>query len=109
MTVQSDPKEMEKQTLEYFEKCKEEGRRPTKPGLALHLGYESRQSLWYAKKNRGDEFKRVIVMAHSMIEDYLLQQNEGMCIYQLKSYFGLMEGDNLEADQGEQETNEAYL
>lgn len=62
------PEELEDAVLEYFRIRKEELQPPTISGLALHLGFEDRQSV-YDYKGR-DEFSCIIKRAITAIEDY---------------------------------------
>lgn len=85
--IYDTPEKLERAIEEYFEKCQPEPftingepvrdakgnvvmnhKVPTTAGLALHLGYESRQSL-YDQKGRGEEFSYIIKRAIMAIED----------------------------------------
>lgn len=104
------PKQMEKAIIAYFKECEKKKKRPTKPGLALSLGFASRQSLWDNGNQRGPEFKRVIKKAHTMIEDALCQLDSAMAIFQLKTYYALNDREgSIELDESEANIDEAYL
>jgi len=60
------PEELEKAIAEYFAGCTT--RLPTTAGLALHLGYADRQSL-YDQRGRSEEFSCAIKRALLSIED----------------------------------------
>lgn len=70
---------------EYFKRCEEREKRPTTSGLALALGYASRQSLW-DNKSRDEVFSYVIKRALLQIQNYyeeLLPDKPAGCIFQL--------------------------
>jgi hypothetical protein len=100
--IHSDPVELNGLVVEYFEQCVGKAKRPTKPGLALHLGYCSRQSLWdVVNKNQDQEISYIIKRADSMIEDSLCQLDSSMAIFQLKAYCGLKDKDDTPQDNGD--------
>jgi len=65
----TSPKKMEKACDEYFVLKKEEGKRPTTSGLALHLGFCERASLFDYKQD--PKFSCVIKKALMNIEEWL--------------------------------------
>lgn len=81
------PAQLEKKITEYFEYCDEVGKKLTVTGLALWLGFESRQSMYDYKKN--DPFSYIIKNALSIIGDMyeqkLLSQNVTGAIFALKN------------------------
>ena len=60
--------ELENAILAYFEDRQEKIKPPTVSGLALHLGFESRQSIYDYKER--EEFSYIIKRAILFIEDY---------------------------------------
>lgn len=68
----SDPEKMLEMGMQYIEQTKEEGRTPTTTGLALALGFRSRQSLLIYQKEPGYEgFFDVVCFLKMQIEDIL--------------------------------------
>lgn len=90
-----DPKELEERIIEYFDLFTEKedqektiyGYKPTTTGLALFLGFESRQSLYDYKDK--PEFSYIIKKALTLIEmgyEYLLESKAyGGAIFALKN------------------------
>jgi len=62
------PEELDKAIGKFFTDRSEAGKPPTQAGLALYLGFESRQSLWDYKTRK--DFSYVIKKALLMIEDF---------------------------------------
>ena len=89
------PDEMLVLITEYFDACNAEKRRTTKPGLAMALGFESRQSLHHYK-NKSPDFCYLIKKAEQLIEDNLCQLDSAMAIFQLKAYYNVNEGGTEE-------------
>jgi len=52
----------------YFSHCDETGEKYTITGLALFLGYDSRQSV-YDQEDRGDEFSYIVKRARLKVEN----------------------------------------
>lgn len=97
----TDPKKLAKKVESYFAECAEKKKRPTKPGLALHLGFCSRQSLVdLANSKAHKDIPYVIKRAEAMIEDALCQGDTSMGIFQLKAYCGVKE-EQERANSGE--------
>jgi len=73
----------------YFTQCLEDKKAPTITGLALHLGFESRQSIYdYEKKD--DEFsytiKRNRLRIENSYEEHLLSREATGAIFALKNF-----------------------
>jgi len=79
-----DPEAFEKAIDEYFEKRPYDA---TWSGLALHLGFESRQSLWeYGKKeNFALPIKRALLRIEILYEEALKGKNPTGSIFALKN------------------------
>lgn len=73
----------------YFEGLAEDEKTPTITGLALHLGFESRQSV-YDYEKRNDEFsytiKRARLKVENAYEEALLSRNSTGAIFALKNF-----------------------
>ena len=67
------PAEMQKAIKAYFAQLKKDNEKPTICGLALALGFSSKQSL-YNYEEYGEKFKEVVQRARLMIEDSYEQQ-----------------------------------
>jgi len=73
----------------YFSECSENMKAPTITGLALYLGFESRQSIYdYEKKD--DEFsytiKRNRLKVENSYEEHLLTREATGAIFALKNF-----------------------
>lgn len=69
---------------EYFKDCKEEGTKATITGLALYLGFESRQSISdYATRN--EEFSYIIKRAKLCVENSYELSGTAFDIFALKN------------------------
>lgn len=81
----TDPIAFEKAVEEYFANKKEEH---TWTGLALHLGFESRQSLQDYKDNEGFSYpiKKALMMIENKYEKALFKGNPGGPIFALKNF-----------------------
>ena len=62
------PAELDLAINEYLNECQSSSAAPTISGLALRLGFESRQSIYDYKER--DDFSYIIKRAVLMIEDY---------------------------------------
>ena len=96
--IWTDPIAFEKAVDEYFE---ENESSPKWSGLALHLGFSSRQSLWeYGKK---PEFslpvKKALLRIEQAYEDNLLTKNATGAIFALKN-FGWKDKQEIEQSGG---------
>lgn len=85
------PEDLESAVYEYFQKRGGEGQKPpTISGLALHLGFEDRQSIYDYKER--PKFSHIIKKALLLIEDYaesVLLGEEGVktgAIFWLKNH-----------------------
>ena len=81
--IWDDPKALEDSVEEYF-KCES----PTWTGLALHLGFESRKSLWeYGKKPEfSNPIKRALLRIEESYEQGLRARNPAGSIFALKNF-----------------------
>jgi hypothetical protein len=83
----NDENELQEEVLKYFEQCKESNERPTVTGLALFLGFASKQSLYDYEKN--DKFsypiKRALTMIECELEKRLENQSVSGIIFALKN------------------------
>jgi len=79
--------ELQEEILKYFEQTKENNERPTVTGLALFLGFASKQSLYDYEKN--DKFsysiKRALTMIECELEKRLENQSVSGIIFALKN------------------------
>lgn len=82
--IWTDPKELEDSIEEYFN----ENGSPTWTGLALHLGFESRKSLWeYGKKPEfSNPIKRALLRIEEGYEQGLREKNAAGSIFALKNF-----------------------
>jgi len=82
--IWTDPEAFEKAVDEYFENEIS----PKWSGLALHLGFESRKSLWeYGKKPEfSNPVKRALLRIEQHYEDNLLTKNATGAIFALKNF-----------------------
>lgn len=68
----SDPEEVKRLIVEYFEECQTKGKRPNVTGLALALGFQSRSSLVNYQRQPGyEQFHDLITWAKMKIEEAL--------------------------------------
>lgn len=84
----TSPQEFEAACDEYFKLREEQGKPPLWTGLAIHLGFESRQSLWeYGKR---EEFslpiKRALVRVEASYEENLHNGKPIGSIFALKNF-----------------------
>lgn len=79
-----DPEAFARAVDEYFEKESN----PKWSGLALHLGFESRQSLWDYSKKDGFSLpvKKALLRIEQAYEDNLLTKNAVGAIFALKNF-----------------------
>ena len=79
--------ELQDEILKYFEQTSERNERPTVTGLALFLGFASKQSLYDYEKN--DKFsypiKRALTMIECELEKRLENQSVSGIIFALKN------------------------
>lgn len=80
----SDPQKLEKAIDSYFK----DNERPTLSGLAIHLGFESRQTLYNYKER--NEFLDIVKKARAIVESkyeerLIYENNPGGVIFALKN------------------------
>lgn len=93
------PDELEAATDAYFDKCDKEKRPYTVTGLALALGFSSRQSLDETAKREGflDSVKRAKLRVECAYEESLLKvRNPSGCVFALKN-FGWKDEQKIES------------
>lgn len=97
-------KSLIKKIDEYFENLKSEKKNPSITGIALYLGFESRQSFYDYEKHK--EFSYVIKKARLQIENFyeekLLSRNTVGAIFALKN----MGWSDKQEIQGQLQINE---
>ena len=79
--------ELQEEILKYFEQVKELKERPTVSGLALFLGFASKQSLYDYEKNEKFSYpiKRALTMIECELEKRLENQSVSGIIFALKN------------------------
>ncbi len=93
---------------EYFSDCKESGELITITGLAIHLGFASKQSIYdYQQKKNGFEFvaSRARLMVEHSYELGLRGQNPTGSIFGLKN-FGWSDKQSIELSEKVKDTGE---
>jgi hypothetical protein len=85
--IYNDENELQEEILKYFEKCSELSERPTVTGLALFLGFASKQSLYDYEKNEKFSYpiKRALTMIECELEKRLENQSVSGIIFALKN------------------------
>ena len=79
------PKELDQKLTEYLDKCQDEGRRPTRPGMRLALNMSEDTLSRYEKGEGGYKaFAEPIKKAMDRIRDELEQGRDTMNIFLLK-------------------------
>ena len=83
------PEELERICQEYLAKCKEVGRAPTKPGLALAIGVLPQTLDKWSKQEdpRHRAYMESIQKAYATMSDELQQRKDAMSIFLLKQSF----------------------
>jgi hypothetical protein len=85
--IYNDENELQEEIIKYFEQTTENNERPTVTGLALFLGFASKQSLYDYEKN--DKFsypiKRALTMIECELEKRLENQSVSGIIFALKN------------------------
>jgi len=85
--IYNDENELQEEIIKYFEQTTENKERPTVTGLALFLGFASKQSLYDYEKN--DKFsypiKRALTMIECELEKRLENQSVSGIIFALKN------------------------
>lgn len=84
----ASPEEFDRLTVEYFNLCEQKKQVPTTVGLALHLGFEGRQSLYDygARKDFSYTVKRAIGRIESFHEARLTENICAGSIFWLKNH-----------------------
>lgn len=79
--------ELQDEILKYFEQTSERNERPTVTGLALFLGFASKQSLYDYEKNEKFSYpiKRALTMIECELEKRLENQSVSGIIFALKN------------------------
>jgi hypothetical protein len=79
--------ELETQCLTYFTQCEADKKRPTVTGLALFLGFASKQSLYDYEKNETFSYpiKRSLTMIENALEERLENNSVTGIIFALKN------------------------
>jgi hypothetical protein len=79
--------EIDEAVSSYFDKIKEEGIRPTVTGLAYHLGFESRQSMYDYQEREEFSYsiKRAVLYIESVHEANLFNSSATGSIFWLKN------------------------
>lgn len=82
-----DPIELESECNKYFDKCIEDKKRPTVTGLALSLGFASKQSLYDYEKDETFSYpiKRALTMIENALEEKLENNSVAGVIFALKN------------------------
>lgn len=98
--------ELQDKIAEYFEQCEDQNRPPTISGLALHTGFESRQSFYdYEKK---EEFtytiKKARLLMESIYEEKLHGNSNAGAIFALKN-FGWSDRQEIDHTTGGEKMN----
>ena len=83
------PQQFEYGAIEYMKSLEESGNKPTITGLALHLGFASKQSVYDYRKREG--YEHVAARAVTMIENSYEQQlangrGDGGVVFALKNF-----------------------
>ncbi len=101
------PEEFARLCEEYFYNCKESDEPITITGLAIHLGFSSRQSIYDYQKKDGFDFiaSRARLMVEHSYELGLRGQNPTGSIFGLKN-FGWSDKQSIELSEKVQDTGE---
>lgn len=95
--VTLEPQEMEQICQEYMSRCKESGRIPTKPGLALAIGVlpETLDRWGQMEDLRHKAYTQSIKKCYAAMSDEFQQRKDSMSIFLLKqpSYGGYSDKD----------------
>jgi hypothetical protein len=81
------PEEMQVAIDSYFSSCKDSGEKITVTGLAIHLGFASKQSIYdYVEKPQFSyPIKRALLMVEHSYEKQLYQNNVAGSVFALKN------------------------
>ena len=85
--IYDDPQVLHEEIIKYFEGCKESNERPTVTGLALFLGFASKQSIYDYEKDERFSYpiKRALTMIECELEKRLENQSVSGIIFALKN------------------------
>jgi hypothetical protein len=85
--IYNDENELQEEIIKYFEQTTETKERPTVTGLALFLGFASKQSLYDYEKNERFSYpiKRALTMIECELEKRLENQSVSGIIFALKN------------------------
>lgn len=98
---------IQSEIVKYFDQCEEEKKKPTMTGLALALGFKTRQALFKYKKEPGYEFAfDAIAFAKLKLEEYYEQGltdpknfNIGGTVFIMKNNFDWVDKQEIKMDQ----------
>jgi hypothetical protein len=85
--IYNNENELQEEILKYFEQCNTANERPTVTGLALFLGFASKQSLYDYERNERFSYpiKRALTMIECELEKRLENQSVSGIIFALKN------------------------
>ena len=85
--IYEDPEALHNECITYFTKCQEDKKRPTVTGLALFLGFASKQSLYDYEKQEPFSYpiKRSLTMIENALEERLENNSVTGIIFALKN------------------------
>ena len=85
--VYDDPEVLMSECDTYFDKCEADNKRPTVTGLALHLGFASKQSLYDYEKNELFSYpiKKSLTRIENALEERLENNSVSGIIFALKN------------------------
>lgn len=86
--IWDDPDKFAQSVDQYFDDCEQDKTNPTWTGLALHLGFESRQSLQDYKEKDGFSYpiKKALAKIEENYEQGLFSRNPAGAIFALKNF-----------------------
>jgi hypothetical protein len=107
------PEQMQQAIDSYFDTCVQEDRPPTVTGLALALGFESRNALLYYESDK-PEFLSTVKKAKGRIEQHIEEQlyrgsSVTGLIFNLKNNFGWKDAHDYTHVTRDEEGKEAPL
>lgn len=96
-----EPEDLEQEVNEYFQMCLDEGKRATKPGLAVHLGISTATYDRWIKATDKPHKKHAAILkkAELIMSDRLQQETNASAIFMLKQacYGGLTDKQDSES------------
>lgn len=108
----NDPEELNQECDKYFAKCKEDKDKPTVTGLALFLGFASKQSLYDYDKNEQFSYpiKRALLQVENSYESALYGNNVAGPVFALKNmgWKDKVEQEQYGKDGGPIQTNNQH-